>query len=103
MPFVKRCIISALAVQPDRIWVLDGINNEGFSGGPVFYGTGPQLKVFAVVSGYKTEPTDVIPADPAVKPNATVNVNSGFFVAYDISYAIDAIHKNPIGPLREAN
>ena len=101
MPFVKHCTVSALAVQPERIWILDGINNVGFSGGPVFFGTGPELKICGVVSGYRTEPTDVIPADPAVKPTATVNVNSGLFVAYDISYAIDAIHKNPIGPLRE--
>lgn len=101
MPFVKHCTVSALAVQPERFWILDGINNVGFSGGPVFFGTGPQLKICAVVSGYRTEPTDVIPADPAVKPTATVKVNSGFFVAYDISYVIDAIHKNPIGPLRE--
>jgi hypothetical protein len=101
MPFVKHCTVSALAVQPERIWILDGINNAGFSGGPVFFGTGSQLKIFGVVSGYKTEPTDVIPADPAVKPNATVSVNSGFFIAYDIGYATDAIHKNPIGSLRD--
>jgi hypothetical protein len=35
------------------------------------------------------------------EPTEVVNVNSGFFVAYDISYAVDAIHKNPIGPLRK--
>ena len=101
MLFVKHCTVSALAVQPERIWILDGINNVGFSGGPVFFGTGPELKICGVVSGYRTEPTDVIPADPAVKPTATVNVNSGFSIADDISYAIDAILKYPIGPLRE--
>jgi hypothetical protein len=101
MPFVKHCTISATIREPERIWVLDGINNGGFSGGPVFFGTGDQLKIFGVVSGYKTEPTDVMPLDPAVKPNAKVNVNSGFFIAYDIIYAIDAIRKNPIGPVRE--
>jgi hypothetical protein len=30
----------------------------------------------------------------------TVNVNSGFIIAFDLQPAIDAIHKNPIGPLR---
>ena len=37
MPFVKHCTVSALAVQPERIWILDDINNVGFSGGPVFF------------------------------------------------------------------
>jgi hypothetical protein len=99
MPFVKRCTISAFVREPEKVWVLDGVNNAGFSGGPVFFGTGDQLKILAVISAYRTEPTDVIPSDPAVKPNATVNLNSGFFIAYDIGYAIDAIHANPIGPL----
>jgi hypothetical protein len=68
----------------------------------VFFGTGDQLKVFAVVSSYRTEPTDVIPSNPAVKPTEKVNVNSGFFIAYDIGYAMDAIHNNPIGAPRNA-
>lgn len=99
MSFVKHCTVSGVVPEPERFWVLDAINNGGFSGGPVFTGTGSQLKIVGVVSGYRTEPTDVIPSDPAVKPNATANLNSGFFIAYDIEYAIDAIHKNPIGAL----
>src|SRR5690242_17350947 len=69
-----------------------------YSGAPAI-----SWKVFGVVSGYRTEPTEVIPLDPAVKPAGRVNVNSGFFVAYDIGYAVDAIKKNPIGPIREQN
>jgi hypothetical protein len=102
MPFVKHCTVSAIIFEPQRMLILDGINNVGFSGGPVIFGTSTDLKIVGVVSGYRTEPTDVIPSDPTVKPNATVNVNSGFFTAYDIFYAIDAIHKNPVGPIREA-
>ena len=126
MPFVKHCFISALATEDKRFWILDGINNAGFSGGPVAYLTGPQQQVFAVVSGYRTEPTDVItsPSQKLTPPKAsrppqdkskrlrakeaaagakqTVNLNSGFIIAFDIRYAIDAIHKNPIGPLRNA-
>jgi len=126
MPYVKHCFVSALASEEDKkFWVLDGINNAGFSGGPVAYQTGPQQQVFAVVSGYLTEPTDVITSplqklSPPPKPPAplqrkgsqakvgtgntkqTVNVNSGFIIAFDIQHAIDVIHKNPIGPLRTA-
>jgi hypothetical protein len=123
MPFVKHCFVSALASQGDkRFWILDGINNAGFSGGPVAYLTGPQQQIFAVVSGYQTEPTEVItsplqkPLPPKPQPapskgsqakkgedrvKQTVNLNSGFIIAFDIQSAIDAIHKNPIGPLRE--
>lgn len=122
MPYVKHCFVSAFATQEKRFWVLDGINNAGFSGGPVAYNTGPQQQVFAVVSGYLTEPTDVItsplqklaaPQPPpsrkgsqaekgAGRAKLTVNLNSGFIIAFDIGYAIDAIHKSPVGPLRNA-
>jgi|SRR5579863_7774833 len=107
MPFVKHCNVSALAsnVEP-RIWVLDGINNEGFSGGPVISRTGAEQKVFGVVSGYHLEPTEVVSSAAAKRPAPTprshlkVNLNSGFIIAYDISYAIQAIQKSPIGPTR---
>jgi hypothetical protein len=125
-PYVKHCGVSAMAQGDKRFWTLDGINNLGFSGGPVTYLTGPQQQVFAVVSGYLTEPTDVV-TSPLSKPPAPpqppaqrklsqastkteggktkqlVNVNSGFILAFDIQYAIDAIHKSPIGPLRNSN
>lgn len=60
MPFVKHCYISAMPSTEPRIWVLDGINNPGFSGGPVFFKTGPEQKILAVISGYHLEPTEVI-------------------------------------------
>jgi hypothetical protein len=48
----------------------------------------------------------VLPKNPTVgnqaAPTEKVDVNTGFFVAYDISYAVDAIHKTPIGALRAA-
>ena len=41
LPYIKHCTPSArLQEKGLPIWVLDGINNEGFSGGPVLYGTG---------------------------------------------------------------
>jgi hypothetical protein len=64
------------------------------------------LKFVAVISGYYLEPTEVVRGG-AVElardtPKDIVNVNSGFIIAYDISHAVDAINKNPIGPKREA-
>lgn len=122
MPFTKRCAVSAMLRDPQRIWILDGINNIGFSGGPVLSGTGMDQRIFAVISGYRVEPAEVISAAaqqlspppvskdesqspdaeaPAAKSKQSVNVNSGFIIAYDIGYAIDAIHKKPIGPIRQ--
>jgi hypothetical protein len=122
MPFAKHCTVSAITAagsvmtdQDKRMWVLDGINNAGFSGGPVIFRTGPEQKIMAVVSGYITEPTAVNssaqrkraskkpkPIAAEVQHKQTVNVNSGFILAFDISYAISAIQKNPVGPLRQA-
>jgi hypothetical protein len=114
MPFVKRCTISGQITSPQNIWVLDGINNVGFSGGPVVFQTGPAQQIIAVISGFMTEPIEVKPLSEITPPQsgATNNpsdqphpkeaalANTGFFFAYDIAYAIDAIKKNPIGPKR---
>ena len=100
LPYIKRCTVSGMDMAT-HMWILDGINNVGFSGGPVILGTGNDLKIVAVISGYMTEPTDVIRGDKTKEaPKDTVNVNSGFILAYDILHAVDAIKKNPIGPVR---
>jgi hypothetical protein len=101
-PFTKRCSISGSDLDT-RLFILDGINNKGFSGGPVFVGTGEKLKVMAVVSGYHTEPTDVIKgkATPETDPKDTVELNSGFILAYDIGIVLDLVKKSPIGPLKQ--
>ena len=104
LPYIKRCGVSGMDSEA-HMWILDGINNAGFSGGPVIVGTGNDLKIVAVISGYSLEPTDVIRGDPkaaADGPKDTVRVNSGFILAYDISHAVDLIKKNPTGPVRAA-
>jgi hypothetical protein len=114
LPFVKHCTVSA--ETDDKMLFLDGLNNKGFSGGPVLYQSGPQQRIVGVISSYIAQPEKVIAATPVPSPNDPgkvvmqpkepsefVNVNSGFFVAYDISLAVDAIRKNPIGALRRPN
>lgn len=105
MPYIKRCGVSGLDADT-HMWILDGINNAGFSGGPVIHGTGNDLKIAAVISGYHLEPTDVIrgdaKGDTVAAARDKVNLNSGFILAYDISHAVGLIKKNPIGPERPA-
>ncbi|HSY34441.1 MAG TPA: hypothetical protein VK814_01700 [Acidobacteriaceae bacterium] len=121
LPYVKHCTPSAQVRDNGLlIWVLDGINNEGFSGGPVLTGTGQNQEVFAVISGFHQEALEVMPAPgpgesrsgsvppppelPGAKqsepPKEIVNANSGFIIAFDIEPAIKAIQSNPVGPLR---
>ena len=121
LPYVKHCTISARLQEKGLvILVLDGINNQGFSGGPVFFETGPNQSVFAVISGFHQEPLEVLPAPfPGGKQTSSippspklpgekskepekeiVNANSGFILAFDIQPAMKAIQDNPIGPLR---
>jgi hypothetical protein len=115
MPFIKHCYISGIIRQPVPILVLDGINNPGFSGGPVLYNTGSDQAVIGVVSGYHVEPGEVhsievpdastaatAPAVGKANPNRrkkedVVDLNSGIILAYMADTAVDAIRKNPIG------
>lgn len=106
MPFIKHCVVSGLVPEPHKIWFLDGINNKGFSGGPVVFNTGTNQKIMGVVSSYVYEPVDVVSVGksqsaptPVTGTGEVVDVNAGFIMAFDISYVMDAIKNNPIGPL----
>jgi len=112
MPFIKHCYISGIISQPTAVLVLDGINNPGFSGGPVLYQTGQSQVVLGVISGYHNEPGEVhsieVPDVPSAaqapgekKPNTkkkdVVDLNTGIILAFMADAAVDAIRKNPIG------
>jgi hypothetical protein len=109
--------------------LLDGYNNPGFSGGPLLYRdldrTASVFKVAGVIKGFRADispifkpeeikPDQVTREDVAkerivrtqdgrtLRLNDTgqvVKLNSDILVGYNISYAIDLIRKNPIGPL----
>lgn len=104
MPFIKHCYISGIIKQPQGVLVLDGINNPGFSGGPVLYNTGPSQVVIGVISGYHVELGQVhsveLPATSTAvgtKKENVVDLNSGIIIAYPVDAVLDAIRKNPIG------
>lgn len=92
-PFAKKGTLSLLATGTPYVLYVDAINNEGFSGGPLFFypqGKPLELRVAAVVSKFKVEYEDVL--DEYGEPTKMrVAYNTGFLVAYGIKHAVDLI------------
>jgi hypothetical protein len=61
LPFIEHCTVSGIVLKSQRVWVLDGTNNDGFSGGRVVVQTGIEQRGMAVVSGCRFERVEVIP------------------------------------------
>jgi S1-C subfamily serine protease len=100
IPFIKRGTFSAAykgKAKHNMIFV-DGMNNSGFSGGPLVAVNSANKKmiVIGVVVGYRTNPDSVVTnnVDTGLKSLA----NSGIIICYDIEYAIDEIKKQQNGP-----
>lgn len=113
IPLVKGGIFSGIFTTPSTdygIIMVDGMNNPGFSGGPIVFvdQSTKELKVAGVVRGYRFEETQVFRRVPKKKPtdkdrlvrtDMVVESNTGIVIGYDIRNAVDAILKNPTGPL----
>ena len=114
IPFVKAGICSAIISPPSKDYSLifvDGLNNPGFSGGPIVFKdlrTG-KLKVAGVIQGFRHQEDTVfrkIPKkdmkpgdkDDLVPTDMVIRNNTGIIVGYNISNAVEIISKNPIGP-----
>ena len=105
LPYVKKAIFSGIAKSSEGtpIWLLDGHNNRGFSGGPVVFCPPGQFEKFAVtgvVSAYRVEHERVRLGEDETE--LVVPLNSGIVVTCGLAPAIELIRKNPIGPSRAA-
>lgn len=100
--YVKKGTVSVLDSPDHPALILDAINNEGFSGGPVVFseiGRPPnELKIAAVVSKYRTEREPVIDEDGR-ETSQIVHYNTGFLYAYNIRHAVDLIRANRSLPI----
>lgn len=98
-PLVKKATLSLMSSkdQDAPYYMLDGINNPGFSGGPVVFKNGNEknFKVAAVISGYRYRNEPTFKEDKEL--SITVRVNTGIIIAYEIRNAIELIEDNPIG------
>jgi hypothetical protein len=93
VPFVKHGVLSALDWKDhsSSLWLVDGINNHGFSGGPIAFldGHTNQWRIGAVVMGYDPEPAEIRVGDHYVASKYLVN--SGVMIGYEIHHALDAL------------
>jgi len=101
LPLVKRATVSLF--ETSEVFLLDGHNNPGFSGGPVVFtvpGTN-EYKVFAVISGFKSVDQNVLaggqPAYAGGQQALVVPSNTGIIVAWAIDFAVELARANPIG------
>jgi len=92
IPLVKKGIISAFH---DRLVLLDGHNNPGFSGAPVVRGTNVN-QIVGVVSGYRNDRQPVRDRTGNSGPY-TYDSNTGIVHAYDSKLIRDLITVSPIG------
>ena len=107
-PLVKKACVSSLNGKPGEAlsMYLDGINNPGFSGGPVVCPPGGLIEpglskgsmdfwLVGVISGYRFEWMPTYQRNK--QTDIEVKTNTGIIIAYDIKHAIEMIEKNPIG------
>lgn len=105
-PFIKKAIVSGQAAHHDiTAWLLDGISNHGFSGGPVIIQEqeSERYRVFGVVSSYVPANVAVCPATveaadpgqvgvaPASPDDPFFETNSGLMIVFDILHTVQTI------------
>lgn len=95
LPLVKKAIVSSFVER--GLYLLDGHNNPGFSGGPVvFVRAGERdFKVAAVISGFRAVEEPIFAGNQ--KTPLVYRYNTGIIVAYSIEHATALIRSNPIG------
>jgi S1-C subfamily serine protease len=94
MPLVKRATVSAF---DQELFLLDGHNNPGFSGGPVVFARqdGSGLNVAAVVSNFQAVDEPIL--RDGAKTDLVYEYNTGIIVAYNVDLATKLIRNNPVG------
>jgi Trypsin-like peptidase domain len=96
-PFIKRATVSMLDTTNSPVLMLDGINNPGFSGGPVAfmpYGS-HTWRIAGVISGYRYQDQPVYAGSTATE--LSHQVNTGLIEAEPILRATELINGRPIG------
>ncbi len=100
LPLVKRATVSAISFEEQKIILLDGHNNPGFSGGPVVFvkpgNAKNELRVAGIISSFRFEPSPVLDENDK-ETSLKVRTNTGIVHSYAINHALDVIKENPVG------
>lgn len=102
IPLTKGAILSGMQTTTSTekgMFILDGHNNEGFSGGPAVFQLGEDrnadFQVFGVVRGYRANEVDI---SHKGKPTELTSMeNTGLMHCPSIMRAVEMIESNPIG------
>lgn len=102
IPLVKHGIVASLPLgHAEDPFLVDGINNKGFSGGPVIVveNMNAPPRIIGVVSGYQAvqEPVYQGMSKTQTPTQYSVQSNTGLLGAYSIDHALSAITKDPSG------
>lgn len=97
LPFVKKAILAGTHDGNGSLFYLDGINNAGFSGGPVVFRpeNNKPFQLMAIVSGYRFSQSRVMVNGEETEQY--VQENTGLIRAWGIHAAIEVIKNNPLG------
>lgn len=90
VPFVKNACISAILNDSAGTILLDGVNNPGFSGGPVCYkrigSNDKTMRILGVVSGYRFNMQPLYDQN-GNKTSFYIKENTGIIIVSDIKHA----------------
>jgi len=101
IPLVKKALCSGFRHGDDgktNGYYLDGINNPGFSGGPVLDAKSDPPRVFAIIAGYRTATSEVV-NKMGEETGLFYEYNTGIVIASDIRFALAIIEsaQRPVG------
>ena len=90
IPFIKKACVSAILNDKEGTILLDGINNPGFSGGPVCFkkinAADNTMSILGVVSGYRHDKKPLyVPS--GIQTDFYIKENTGLIIVNDIKYA----------------
>ncbi len=97
LPLIKKATLSAIIPEAGNCLLLDGLNNPGFSGGPVIFkeNNTNNYSICGIISGYRFELVETI-IDGQPTP-IQAKTNTGIIIAYGIENALQLIKANPNG------
>ena len=96
-PLIKHAYLSGWTFFGNvRVFLLDGINNPGFSGSPAicFDKKKQQWVLFGVVSGYLNYSSDLNNQTRKRKKRLSINQNTGITYIYDVGYIFEILNQN---------